>query len=424
MSIASDLAALGATLKNNLEAKGVTGLNSNMGLTTLANKILNISPGSGGIKLQLYYEYPDGWIGKLTKDGVGVSNANIIVHEYSEAAPDNYDYSSTIIPTDQNGEINLPATMSGVVKYILEYNGVFSNIADIDAAIARYDTGSGVYDLTISAADAVGEGDTLSIRAFVTDSNDNGLIGEVVTFSFSQNNNVFDTFEIVTDNYGDAVCEYVRQNRGDVTVTVTCDGVTKHHSVEDILFYDDASSDSTSNYTLNKVKMGNTVASLIFVNDHYVLSGIPPICCFGGITFDNLENEDNIEIRFDVKLTQSSACNQAYVLVSNSLSDMNGMEGYRIRGDKLFQEFGKNGESTKYNHSTGFTDQYYTMVFAREGDMISTSLYNEAGTLLYSQSKHIDLDLTTNCYYSLLTQTEKGATYGICLKNIKIKSLE
>ena len=64
------------------------------------------------------------------------------------------------------------------------------------------------------------------------------------------------------------------------------------------------------------------------------------------------------------------------------------------------------------------------MVFAREGDMISTSLYNEAGTLLSSQSKHIDLDLTTNCYYSLLTQTEKGATYGICLKNIKIKSLE
>ena len=234
MSIASDLAALGATLKNNLEAKGVTGLNSNMGLTTLANKILNISPGGGGIKLQLYYEYPDGWIGKLTKDGVGVSDANIIVHEYSEVAPDNYDYSSTIISTDQNGEINL-ANMPGVVKYILEYNGVFSNIVDINAAIACYGS---VSDLNISAADAaVGKGDTLSIQASVIDSNGNGLIGDVVTFCFSQNNNVFDTFEIVTDNYGNAVCEYVGQNRGEVTVIVECMSLQETYVVEDVSYY-------------------------------------------------------------------------------------------------------------------------------------------------------------------------------------------
>lgn len=42
MSISSNLATLGALLKRNLETKGVPGLNSNMGLTTLANKILDI----------------------------------------------------------------------------------------------------------------------------------------------------------------------------------------------------------------------------------------------------------------------------------------------------------------------------------------------------------------------------------------------
>ena len=106
MSIASDLAALGATLKSNLEAKGITGLNSNMGLTTLANKILNISTNSG-IKLQLYYTYPDGWVGKLTKNGVGIANANVVVHEYSWADQDNFDYVLWApISTDQNGEIH------------------------------------------------------------------------------------------------------------------------------------------------------------------------------------------------------------------------------------------------------------------------------------------------------------------------------
>lgn len=42
MSISSNLSTLGALIKNNLELKGVSGLNSNMGLTTLANKILDI----------------------------------------------------------------------------------------------------------------------------------------------------------------------------------------------------------------------------------------------------------------------------------------------------------------------------------------------------------------------------------------------
>lgn len=42
MSISSNLATLGALMKTNLETKGVNGLNSNMGLTTLANKILDI----------------------------------------------------------------------------------------------------------------------------------------------------------------------------------------------------------------------------------------------------------------------------------------------------------------------------------------------------------------------------------------------
>ena len=48
MSLASNLYNLGALLKTNLEAKGVTGLNSNMGLTTLANKILEIPQSGGG----------------------------------------------------------------------------------------------------------------------------------------------------------------------------------------------------------------------------------------------------------------------------------------------------------------------------------------------------------------------------------------
>lgn len=46
VSIANQLHTLGALLKTNLETKGIDGLTGNEGLTTLANKILDISSGS------------------------------------------------------------------------------------------------------------------------------------------------------------------------------------------------------------------------------------------------------------------------------------------------------------------------------------------------------------------------------------------
>lgn len=46
MSLSENLHNLGTLLKTNLETKGVTGLTGNEGLTTLANKILDISSGS------------------------------------------------------------------------------------------------------------------------------------------------------------------------------------------------------------------------------------------------------------------------------------------------------------------------------------------------------------------------------------------
>lgn len=46
MSLSENLHNLGALMKTNLETKGVTGLTGNEGLTTLANKILDISSGS------------------------------------------------------------------------------------------------------------------------------------------------------------------------------------------------------------------------------------------------------------------------------------------------------------------------------------------------------------------------------------------
>ena len=405
MSIASDLAALGATLKSNLEAKGITGLNSNMGLTTLANKILNISTNSG-IKLQLYYTYPDGWVGKLTQNGVGIANANVVVHEYSWADQDNFDYVLWApISTDQNGEIILPppASMPSLVRYVLEYNGVFSNIVEINDVVACYDSGSGVSNLYISATDdIVGEGDTLSIEARVTDSNGNGLIGEVVTFSFYQNNSVFDTFEIVTDSYGDAVCEYIGQNRGDVTVVVECMSLQETYVLSDIRFYDKGTVDNSSLYT----KSGNV--TITQDSDHYVLVSSTSNCF---LKLPSLPSEFRVEL--EVKSNKGGG-----VLVGNgNLGYGTGIGVYNEPSSTLLGVFTNNGWSRTAIQVSNVLDttHYFRYIITRTGTNVNVTIKDASDNTVFNENA------TVTTVDSVQFFMNNQSTYY--LKEIKIISL-
>ena len=230
---------------------------------------------------------------------------------------------------------------------------------------------------------------------------------------------------VLTDNTGVAEYTYTAQSvsgTGEVSVIVSCGSLVETCNFYDVFLFDDCSTDHTNQYTLNQNRAGNSNVSLVFDTDHYTMSGSGGT--FSGITFTELNDMDNVEISFDVKLTQTSAFNQMFMIISPDLnsSNQNNFNGFRMRGDRLLQKNTPTTESTIYTHNTSYTDQYYHFVFKRQGTSLIIELYDENSVLLTSGNLVSSLDLT-HIYYTLWTQTERGVDYKIFLKNLKIVEL-
>lgn len=152
MSIANNLYALGALMKTNLEEKGVTGLNSNMGLTTLANKILEINTCIESIyfetsNLTKYFHGPKQFIANVydeqelvTRDDIDYGGNNVGTLLFAL----NNNYYIRTYSANNNGvklNINLEQGEYEIITYYKKNNHIFqtTNVITILSRIISED---------------------------------------------------------------------------------------------------------------------------------------------------------------------------------------------------------------------------------------------------------------------------------------------
>ncbi|MCR5027195.1 MAG: hypothetical protein K6A34_07125 [Methanobrevibacter sp.] len=149
MSLASNLATLGALMKTNLETKGVSGLNSNMGLTTLANKILDINNNNESV-----YLFSDSEIiqsgdtiniyAAASVDGRELLKNQRVYIRYSNVNFNNHSAYSGDVP-DIDVPLEAPCTFSWV-----HTRGVVKVLDDYSQTICTFNPGQVLIDNNIS----------------------------------------------------------------------------------------------------------------------------------------------------------------------------------------------------------------------------------------------------------------------------------
>ena len=194
-------------------------------------------------------------------------------------------------------------------------------------------------------------------------------------------------------------------------------------TVQSYLFYDDCSTNQTSQYGTKIDIKGSTTIAMSFNTDHYELAGAG--AHYGGFPIPNLSS-DNLKVRVKFKLTQTSdaAYNQFGICVcSSGTPTVN--SGFRVRNDKKFQKFNINGnqesETDVYTHSAYYSSDYFYMELIHEGTSLTGKLYdknlNQLGT--YTQT----ITNYSNPQYIFYTLSVKGTSYAAHIQEIKAESV-
>lgn len=171
------------------------------------------------------------------------------------------------------------------------------------------------------------------------------------------------------------------------------------------LFYDDCTTDNTSQYS-DVIKFTSTSASatLSFNSNStdysFVGSGGD---YFVGRVIPNIRGEDNIRISVEIKLTNNSAYNQFFIGLSDNLSYSSGSsftaDMFRIRGDNKSDYLHNSGNEVSGSSSTtSVYNNWVIVVFERNGTSITGKIYNSSNTLIREYS-YTTANSYTNPYY-------------------------
>lgn len=262
MSLANDLETLGALMKTNLEAKGITGLTGNEGLTTLANTILNISSGSGGIEIDTALTCSVSSSHVVKNDNVVVTatltasyddtidlndgklagaTINFYANDGREIMGSMRNLGSAV--TNSNGVATItvsPDTIGDWVFYA-EFNGTAlyddSTSSDVNVLVSE-----AVVSMVVSATKDVlsyADSESSTITVLALDRNSQPVPGVTVTFKNGSTVLGTDT----TGAIGEASYTYVSSGAGDVTISVECMSLQETYVLEDLkkYIYDDCS---------------------------------------------------------------------------------------------------------------------------------------------------------------------------------------
>ena len=287
--------------------------------------------------------------------------------------------------------------------------------------ISEIQTGGSCYHIELDQTSYTTAG-SLTVSATVL-KNYSACVGETVTFTSSTST----TTTATTDSNGVATATI--SFSGSTTLTASIGGATDTATVTKMnaLFYDDCSSDNTSQYTtLLQVNSTSTNATLTFDSTEqaysFLGSGGDYFC---GRVIPNIRGEDNISIRCKVKFKNTNAYNQFFIIISDSLNpaQTGDWDMWRVWGSGTCNYVQK--DSTKFDSSvsSSYVNQDYCYIeLIKEETSVTGNLYDSSMNLLKTTSQTC---LTySNPYFAIgLNSRYNTDAYGKFLKEIKVEEL-
>lgn len=400
MSIANQLHTLGALMKTNLETKGITGLTGNEGLTTLTNKILEIKQGDGLFLFSDGKTFQKGDIcniyALLTEDGERVSNADIdliISNVDSDDIVEYYHDFSEIPPFLYREFLAEPCTFSwrhtqGRVGVTDDIYG--NNIIEIPVQTI-------IQENNISGAplcNLVWTGTELKLYINGVDYTNDAFNG---TYSYSVNQicigfeqiqgglvpQIMDVFSILgkfthavyiedmitTGANGLASYSYSGVGAGDITVTASYRSLLQEtYELNDLFFYDNCSSDKTSQFTPILCE-GGTNPSIAFDTDNYVASGGSKTTALGLMS---LPLPTDCEIECEVIPTSTSFGGAIGLALIKNTGNVWGFVAYN-NGSSRVVEYRNSSwiDSSSVYNTTTLNTGVATLKIIKQGDTIT-----------------------------------------------------
>lgn len=198
-------------------------------------------------------------------------------------------------------------------------------------------------------------------------------------------------------------------------------------TVVNYLFYDDCSSDLTSQYANVTIdSSSNTIyKSYDSTENAYKVYGSGGDK-FRALLIPNIQGEDNIRISIRVKLATTSAYNQLFIGVSDSITQTSSSftaDMCRIRGDNLSDYMHNGGvEVSGSSVSTNVANKYVTLVMEKTGTTITMKVYGTDGTTLLRTYTYSSANSYSNPYYwfGLNTRNTSDIKY---IKEIKVEPI-
>ena len=215
---------------------------------------------------------------------------------------------------------------------------------------------------------------------------------------------------------------------GTVTFTASYSNVTDTCTVtvSSYLFYDDCSADLTSQYA--DVTISSSSNSILKSYDStenaYKVYGSGGDA-FRALLIPNIRGLDNIRISLRAKLASTSAYNQLFIGVSDSITQTSKpytADMCRIRGDNRSDCVYNDSEVSGSGASTNVRNKYVTLLMEKTGTTITMKVYDTDGTTLLRTYTYNSVNNYTNPYYwfGINTRNTSDIKY---IKEIKVEPI-
>ena len=294
--------------------------------------------------------------------------------------------------------------------------GLISKIGDIQ-------TGGSCYHIEFSESSYIASGGSATLEIYLQQ-NYAALSGATVTVTGSDSSSYSGT----TNSNGVATVT-VTGVTADTTFTASYSNVTATCTVNvpSHLFYDDCTSDNTSQYTtLLQVNKTTTNATLTYdsTEQAYTFIGSGGDY-FVGRVIPDIRGQDNLKIRCKVKFKNTNSYNQFFIILSDSLNPAsNGdWDMWRVWGSGACNYLQK--DSTKYSDSVSSSyvaSNYCYIELIKQGTTMTANLYDSSMNLLKTTTQ-TGLSYT-NPYFAIgLNARYNTAQYGKFIKEILVESV-
>ena len=303
--------------------------------------------------------------------------------------------------------IMIDSSVSGNVEFV-NGEGVTVWTVNYDGVDVSHD-----YSLSFGADSYVAVGGSVTLECTLLM---DGVVLSGATVSLSDGTSQYSS---ITNTNGVAIFN-VTGVSSDVTFTATYMNATATCTVKGLLFYDDCSSDQTSQYGNNVILQGSGGATLTFDTDHYVMSKTSNSDSFIGFLIPSIQDDDNIRVTFKMKLTRNSAYNQFGLWIKDN-DNTSKYELMRLWGTNKLNAFINNSSSAylDMNANTNITQSYYYFVIDINGSSRIFNIYDENGNSILSNQTATSQSYTHMEYYICMNTNSTECL----IKEIKVEPL-